>query len=69
MSDRRWVVCQGNNIIDVCLQADLPPLPEGAYAMELPDTDDGVSRWYFHPDYGLVMEGAEPEEEGAWTHF
>lgn len=66
--DRRWAICLDDVVLGVYLRSELPDLPDGSYALELSDVDDGVSLWYFHEVYGLVMEGAEPHvlADGEW---
>lgn len=61
--ERRWLVCKDEKVLGTYFYSDLPELPEGSYAMQLPISDDGVSDWYFHEKHGWVMEGAELPED------
>lgn len=60
---KRWIIYCGTEILGYYAQDALPPVDAGCVGMELSEVDDGVSEWYFHDDYGLIMEGTEPSEE------
>jgi hypothetical protein len=60
---RRWIIHRGTTVLGYYKRDELPEVEGGCVAMELSDADDGVSDWYFHDEYGLIMEGAEPSGE------
>jgi hypothetical protein len=62
-ADRRWIIYRGTTVLGYYSLANIPEVEAGCVAMELSETDDGVSDWYFHDEYGLIMEGAEPSDE------
>lgn len=63
---KRWVIHRGTEVLGYYADGSLPEVEAGCVAMELSDIDDGASEWYFHDDYGLIMEGTEPlDNEGV----
>lgn len=61
MGTKRWLVHKGSEVLGYFTFETIPLLNENWVALELPDSDDGVSDWYFHEKHGWVMNGNEPK--------